>query len=366
MMTKDNSFKPIVAIDLSTSGKGGGPYVNNNRIISSELKNKYEFKKFLYNSELGRGISIKRILDIRKQILKINPDIVHFAGLQLTGFHIAIACKLAKINRSIITIHGFSGDAINFNLLKKIILTFFIEPITLLLTERFYCVSNYVASRFLVRLFNYKNSGVIYNFSPVKYHNAFNNFNIRKELNLLESDFIVVSVGRITKDKGYHILEEVILKLKNEKKLKFIIVGYGNYFNSMEKRLGSLIKKHKVFLLGYREDIQRILNGSDVFILPTLHETLSNALLEASTEGLPLIASNTGGVPEIIENGYNGLLVPPGNASAFVEAIKNLLYNHDLRLFFSKNSEKRNKQFFSSKEIEKQIDRVYTKLLKHN
>ena len=363
-MGKNYPHKPIVAIDISTIGKGGGPYVNSTRIISSELKKKYEFKKILYKHDLGRGISIRRILDIKKQILKINPDIVHFTGLQLSGFHVAIACKLAKINNSILTIHGFSGDVLNFNFLKKIILTFFIEPITLLLTKRFYCVSNYVSSRFLVKIFNYKNDGVVYNFPPSISNNNFSS--IREELGLSRKDLIIVSVGRITKDKGYHILEDIILKLKNEENLRFIIVGNGDYFNTMKKNLSSLIIKKKVFLLGYRDDIQRILNSSNIFILPTLHETLSIAILEACIEGLPIIASNTGGIPEIVENGYNGLLVPPGKTSAFVKAIKLLLYNQELRLRYSKNSKERIYKFFPKTKIEKQIDKIYSKLLKYN
>lgn len=362
-MTKHNALKPIIAIDVSTIGKGGGPYVNSIRLMSSKLKNKYEFKKVKYKTEIGRGISIKRILDIKNQLLEIRPDIVHFSGLQLTGFHIAIACKLAKINRSIITIHGFSGDAINFNLLKKTILTFFIEPITLLLTKRFYCVSKFVASRSLIKIFNCKNEGVVYNFLPSSYkHHS----NIREELKLSKSDLIIVSVGRITKDKGYHIFEAVILKLKEEKNIKFIVVGYGDYFNTMKKKLNSLINNKKVFLLGYREDVQQILNASDIFVLPTLHETLSNALLEACVEGLPIVASNTGGVPEIVENKYNGLLVPPGDISAFVKSIKLLINSSELRLFFSKNSKKRIYRTFSNIVIEKQIDEIYSKLIKYN
>ena len=88
--------KPVIVMDLSSTGKDGGPYISSTRIMNSELNEKYEFKSIIYKTELGRNISIKRILDIKNQLLEIKPDIVHFTGLQLSGFHVALACKLAE------------------------------------------------------------------------------------------------------------------------------------------------------------------------------------------------------------------------------------------------------------------------------
>ena len=85
--------KKIVALDLSTTGKGGGPY-EQQEDINSKLKEKYDFKTINYDTSLGRFISLRRIYDLYKQLKVINPDIVHFTGLQLSGFHIILACKL--------------------------------------------------------------------------------------------------------------------------------------------------------------------------------------------------------------------------------------------------------------------------------
>lgn len=355
--------KPLIAMDLATSGFDGGPYISTVRVMNSNLKEKYDFISFSYKTELGRGISIKRILDLRKQLRQINPDIVHFSGLQLSGFHIAVACKLAGIRRTVVTIHGFSGDALDISRIKKSLLTFIIEPLTLILSKKNYGVSEYVVSRKMVRIFNRKCLGSIYNLLPFPYNDE-KLFSLREELGIASTDILVVSVARIRKDKGYHILDQTISKLSNDLKLKFIIVGDGDYLLEMRRRLKVQESNGQVFFLGYRKDIQRILKDCDIFVLPTLHETLSIALLEASIESLALIASNTGGVPEIIEHGYNGLLVSPGSVDELKDAIDLLSKNAHLRKKFAQNAEIRVKEKFSSKIIESKIDAVYKGLLK--
>lgn len=350
-------------MDLATKGIDGGPYISNFRVMNSDLRFKYDFVSFSYKTELGRGISIKRILDLRAQLKQLKPDIVHFSGLQLAGLHTILACKLAGIKRTVVTIHGFSGDALDIHPFIKGILTYFIEPLTLFLSKRIIGVSEYVISRKMVRMFNHKCCGAIYNLVPFAYVSN-NEPSLRSELGLSTSDILAVSVARIRKDKGYHILDAAIASFRNEPQLKFIIVGEGDYLDEMRKNLKEPMLNGQVYFLGYRSDIQRILHDSDFFILPTLHETLSIALLEASVEGLALIASNTGGVPEIVENGYNGLLVFPGDVTELTNAINILHTNNILRKRYSANSLERVKEKFSSHVIESKIDKVYQSLLK--
>ncbi len=351
--------KPIVAMDIASNGKGGGPYTSTMRIINSGLREIYDFKIIHYRNELGRGISIKRIYDLVKQIRQINPDIVHFSGLQLSGFHMAIACKIAGIKNTLITIHGSSADAIYFPWFKKLISVYLLESITLLLVKKNCSVSDFVTTR-INKIFQTKSVGTIYNFPPMPLNIP---STIRKELGIKNTDLVLVTVARIIKDKGYHIFDEAILRFKNSENLKIIIVGDGSYINEMKLKLADQIENNQIYFLGYRDDVQQILKGSDIFILPTLHETLSIALLEASVEGLALIASNTGGVPEIITNEYNGILVEPGNVDKLTEAIELLVNNQDLRRKYSKNAQQIIAQKFSNKTIEAKIDNTYKNLL---
>jgi glycosyltransferase involved in cell wall biosynthesis len=355
--------KPIIAMDLTSSSLGGGPYTSTLRVMNSNLNLKYSYKTFTYNNELGRYISIRRILDLKRQIIHLKPDIVHFSGLQLSGFHIAVACRLAGIKNTVVTIHGFAEDDINLNPIKRFLLNFFFEPLTLILTSRFYGVSEYVVSRRNVKLFKKKCCGAIYNIPPDHYSST-KVSQIRTELGLNQSDIIGVTVARITKDKGYHILDKTIQRFKNERNLKFVIVGIGDYLSEMQENLSNAVFDKQVFFLKHRHDIQNILKGCDFFILPTLHETLSIALLEASVEGLALIASNTGGIPEIVENNYNGILVTAGDVNELANAIDLVYKDKELRNKFSKNAKKRVKEKFLINTIENKIDEIYQLLLK--
>jgi len=354
--------KPVIAIDLSTTGKGGGPYTSTQRIINSKLNEKYNFRILYYKTELGRFISFWRIRDLTRQLKIIDPDIVHFTGLQLSGFQIALACKLAGIRNTVMTVRGFSGDMIYLHSYKKLIVSFIIEPLTLLLTKNIYGNSEYVSSRKVLRLFKYKLNNSIYNYPPNIYKSD-NSDDIRKELGISCDDNVVVSVARINKDKGYSVLTKAIMMCSRIEKLKFIIVGKGEYLQEMKNRLKNQIALGQVFFLGYRSDVQRILSGCNIFVLPTLHETLSGVLLESSVEGLALIASNTGGIPEIIENEYNGLLVPPGNVDLLFLAIKRIHFNNELREFLGANAKEKIKKDFSPREIDKKINDIYKSLL---
>lgn len=355
--------KPLIVLDRSSTGKGGGPYTSTARIIDSPLKEKYNFQTFVYRTELGRFISIRRILDIRRQLTTLRPDIVHFTGLQLAGFHIAVACKLAGLKRTVVTIRGFSGDALNISKLKKVILSYCLEPLTLALTKRNYGVSEYVASRRMVRIFKRKSLGYIYNFPPEPSLDC-NKPSLRKELGIDNDDIVVVSVARIIKDKGYHILEMAINSLKNKPNIKFVIVGSGDYLRDMRVNLNDCCQKGKIFFLGHREDVQEILRSSDIFVLPTLHETLSVALLEASVEGLAIIASRTGGIPEIIIDQYNGVLVAPGSVEELTNAIDKLSGDQAQIRYLGRNARKIIEKKFDRHEIVEKIDAVYQNLIK--
>lgn len=351
-----------VVIDLSTTGKGGGPYVSSTRIMQSALKDKYDFEVLNYDTSIGSGISIRRILDLKKQLIDLSPDLVHYTGLQLSGFHVAIACRLAGIKHTLLTIRGTSADAMYFNVIKRYITMLLIEPLTLVLTKRFYGVSSYVIQRRIARVFKRKCLGVIYNFPP-DHLDANIHSQIRTELGLSATDIIIVSVARIIKDKGYNILDKAILKFKNNENVKFVIVGDGDYLLQFKEVLGSQISSGQVFCLGYRSDVQQILRGCDIFVLPTLHETLSVALLEASREGLALVASDTGGIPEIIETGYNGELVSVGDAAGLYRAMNRISKDIELRTTYGTNAAIKVEEKFSTNSIADQIDSAYQEVL---
>lgn len=352
--------KPVIAMDISTTGKGGGPYTSTMNIIHSSLSEKYEYRLFEYKTGMGRFISLKRIRDIVRQLKEINPDIVHFSGLQLSGFHVALACQLAGINKSIVVIHGSSTEAMDINRIKRWMI-YILEFFTLALTTTFYGVSKYSSRLSAAKFFKWKSSGYVYNL-PIKSMEKCKPF-CKSDFGFSDTDIVIVSVARITRDKGYAILKEAIMKLESYPQIKFLIVGDGDYLPVMRVELSKAERLGQVKFLGYRNDIEKILPGCDIFVLPTLHETLSIALLEASYNKLALIASYVGGVPEIISHGENGLLVPPSDIIALTKAIKTLAENPLLRKKMGTKAKCMLDNKFSEDLIIRKIDEIYKRLL---
>jgi glycosyltransferase involved in cell wall biosynthesis len=358
------SGKPRIAMDISTIGKGGGPFTSTKRIMSSSLTETFSFHEIIYDPKLGRGISIKRIFDLRRQLLNIQPDIVHFTGLQLSGFHIAVACFLAGVQRTVVTIRGSSADVIEFPKIKRFLLTTFLEPLTLAISKKIIGVSDYVTNSKVPKIFSKKVFGTIYNFPPLIKTNNYGSDLTRESLGLSEKDTVVITVSRINREKGLHILESAIVKIGVKKNLKFLIVGDGEYLPDMKSNLSKFVMTGQVQFLGHRDDIFELNKISDIFVLPTLHETLSNALLEASIASLPLIASDTGGVPEIVTSGFNGILVEPGNVAELSDAIVFLSKEHEVRSLYSNNSYEQINKKFSNDLIIAKLRAVYCELLK--
>lgn len=355
-MKSCSNRKKVIAMDIAVS-RSGGPYISTMNIVNSKLKEDYEFHTFDYDPKIGHTISIRRILDLKRKIEAIHPDIVHFSGLQLSGFHIAVACKLARVKKSIVVIHGSSLEAIQFAKHKKVIMAI-LEFITLLLVDFCYGVSKYASQLPVVRLFKHKNLGHIYNLATINFEVESNV--IRADLGFTNEDIVVTSVARITREKGYAVLSEAICA-DNNPQVKYLIVGNGEYLKVMKENHRDDIKKGKVVFLGKRGDIGSLLKLSDIFVLPTLHETLSVSLLEASNASLPLIASEVGGVPEVVINGENGYLVPAGDALRLSEAISELVGNPAKRKTMGYNALLHVKNVFNEDIILHHISNVYNR-----
>ena len=94
---------------------------------------------------------------------------------------------------------------------------------------------------------------------------------------------------------------------------------------ALERQVQELGVGGLVEFLGHREDVPQVLADTDIFVLPSRTEAFPNVLLEAMATGLPVVASDVGGIPELVEDGRNGLLVPVGDAQALAAAIVRLM-----------------------------------------
>ncbi|MDI6766418.1 MAG: glycosyltransferase family 4 protein [Bacteroidota bacterium] len=192
---------------------------------------------------------------------------------------------------------------------------------------------------------------------------------IRKELGISSDELVFGTVGRIDRGKGYEELLNAFDRLVRKKmNVKLVIVGeptigetaFAAEMKSLIKKLG--IESDIVFT-GYRSDIPQILSAFDAFVLASYNEAFGYVIVEALASKLPVIGTNTGGVPDIIQDNENGLLVPPGDANSLMNAMLKLYNDEKLRNRFSISGYERVKKYFDENAILNRIEDEYYKLI---
>ena len=159
----------------------------------------------------------------------------------------------------------------------------------------------------------------------------------------------ILFVGRLTKQKSVEILLKAIkiLKNKHSRNLKIAIVGDGELKENLNNLTVELGINREVKFLGVRKDVKELMVSSKIFVLPSRWEGFGIVIIEAMSNMLPVIATNVGGIPEIIENEKDGILVPPENPKALAQAISNLLEDKELREKLSKAAYKKVREKYS-------------------
>jgi glycosyltransferase involved in cell wall biosynthesis len=137
---------------------------------------------------------------------------------------------------------------------------------------------------------------------------------------------VVGTVAHLSPEKGLsNLIEAASLIPDTRTGIRFVIVGEGECRNALEEQARRAGLRDRIQFVGFQDTPAKFLSEFDVFVLPSLSEGLSSAILTAMATGLPVVATDVGGIPELIHHGQNGLLVPPGNAAALAEAIAYLL-----------------------------------------
>lgn len=176
------------------------------------------------------------------------------------------------------------------------------------------------------------------------------------------SERIVFYVGRLVPEKGVNVLIGAVPRiLSAHPNTKFIIVGEGysrEMLSSLAKFLGV---EHKVYFTGYVSDgeVKELLKLADVQVVPSIYEPFGIACLEGMASGIPVVVSDTGGLSEIVEDGFTGLKVPPDNSDAIAYAVNRLLSNSALRESMSKRARERAVEKFSWRTIANLTTKMY-------
>ncbi len=147
---------------------------------------------------------------------------------------------------------------------------------------------------------------------------------IRQELGLAPAEFVWLAIGRLLPQKDYPTLLRAFQPLANAP-ARLLIAGRGPLLDELQQQARQLGIASQVMFLGVREDIAGLLAAADGFVLSSAWEGMPNVVMEAQAAARPVVATQVGGVPELVEDGKNGLLAPPADPAALSETMRRLM-----------------------------------------
>jgi glycosyltransferase involved in cell wall biosynthesis len=146
---------------------------------------------------------------------------------------------------------------------------------------------------------------------------------VRESLEIRPDQFVVITVARLHPQKGHSVLLKAARAVIDRcPEVRFVWVGDGPLREALAREVREIRLNEHVLMLGTRTDIAPLLLASDLFVLPSLWEGMSNAVLEAMAVGRPVVATTVEGTPEVVQDGVTGWLVPPGDPSSLARGIE--------------------------------------------
>ena len=151
---------------------------------------------------------------------------------------------------------------------------------------------------------------------------------IRADLEIREDAAVILGAGRLVKKKGFSFLLESFDRLPaslNGRPIYLLLLGDGPESRSLREQSGRLKNRDRIRWAGWQDEPDPFFALADLFVCPSFHEPLGNVILEAWSNGTPVISTDTDGARELIQDGITGKIVPCGNIAALAEAMENIL-----------------------------------------
>jgi len=307
-------------------------------------------------------VDIRSIRKIRKLLLDQKIDIIHSHDYK-SDFYALMATLKLKVHR-MATCHNWNTynqrlkwySRIDQYLLRYFDLVIAVSPLV-----KKDLVENGVKNNKAQII----NNGV--NLDDFNCQVLVNKGHLRSQLGVSKDGTIIGCVGRLSPEKGFNFfIHAAKIILRDYPKTCFLIIGEGPEKENLYGLSSSLGIAENIFFTGLREDVSALYRIMDVFVISSLNEGLPIVLLEAMASQRPVVSTNVGGIPQLIEDRFNGLLVEPGNAIELAGSIKLLMADKKQAELFSKRGYTRVVKEFSSRAMADNYHKSYLNLLKSN
>jgi sugar transferase (PEP-CTERM/EpsH1 system associated) len=325
-------------------------YPESGTILEREIKKK-GLKVYFLNKH--RGLDLRMIPQLYRVLRTFCPDVIHTHRYVLR--YTLLPTLLCRIPVRVHTVHNVAQKEtdqigklvhwISFRLGKVVPVSISKE------------IANTVRAVYGQDIY----TPVIYNGIPITRFVSSASQDFTKE----EKDVVLLNVGRFAPQKNHLLLVEAFaLAVKEYPAMKLWLVGDGPLKPAVEKIIVEMGLERKVLFLGVRDDVPRLLAATDLFVLSSDYEGVPLSVLEAMAAGKPVVATAVGGVPELVEDGVTGVLVPPRNPEALAKGILRLAKDADLRQRMGKAARERALERFDISRTAREYEALYLKLLK--
>lgn len=321
-------MEPLVVQHCFGAPHAGGPATALTRLQSTREMPYPE----IWQREAAGGLSLPLIRRFVGELRRLNPHLLHVRGLGNEGFHAALAGRIAGVPRILVSVHGTQRDLVGDNGLRRSVVVNFLEPATLRMADAVVTMCNSASRRDFLAPYRHKLLSPVPNGVALPLPGHVAALDIRRQLGIAPDRLVATIVSRLTEQKGYGDLAAALRRIERngDAGIDLIIVGGGDDDGAIAEQFAGLARS-RVHFVGQQRDVGPYLAVADMFLFPSWHENLSNALLEAMSHGLPVIATAVGGNVEVLNHG-GGLLVPPHDPAALAEAIGLMSGNEDLRV----------------------------------
>lgn len=186
---------------------------------------------------------------------------------------------------------------------------------------------------------------------------------VRRELGLAPDDQVITMMSTLRPEKGFDVAIEAVRRLRERfPRARLMIAGRGPWQHGVAELAASA--PEAVLLTGHRDDVMAILDASDVVLQPSRYDAFPTSILEAMAASAPIVATAVGGIPEMIDDGISGMLVPaPPEAEAIAGALSKLLESPERRATLAEGARRRFEQRFTDDAWAKRLRDVYERVL---
>ena len=287
--------------------------------------------------QLGNEVNpvrdIAAVLALRKLMRRGRFDLVHTHNSK-AGFIGRLAARLAGVPVVIHTVHGFA-----FHDAETLLRRALFRRLERLAAG--WCDGMILISQPLMEWARRERIGLkvprilIYSGIDIDSFRAADGARFRRQTGIAAGRLVVGMISKLWEGKGHDVLLTAWKRVQERIRVLppplLLIVGEGPLEERLQAMTGELGLRHCVLFTGFQSDVPAVTAAVDVSVLPSLFEGMGRVVLEAMAAGKPVVASKTGGIPDLVRHGENGLLVQPGNVESLEAALVEILSKADLR-----------------------------------